>query len=72
MQFNPQTYKYEGEWNGQPVIVDSDVWSEALNEAARQNFGTDYADLDDAQTAIIDREHEDPSTWAWTDCNEAK
>jgi hypothetical protein len=63
LEWNQQTGNYEGAYDGQQIAVSGDVMSETKNAMARDLFGQDYADLDDAATNKIDAEAEGALGW---------
>lgn len=63
LTWNQQTGNYEADYDGQRIVVSGDVMSETKNAMARDLFGQDYADLDDAATDKIDDEAEDALGW---------
>lgn len=64
LQWNPQTGSYEATVDGYTVEVPGDDMSEAKDAYARERFGVNYADTDDAQSAQTDAELESIVGWS--------
>lgn len=72
LEWNQRTGNYEGEWNGQRVVVSGDAVAEAQQADALNRFGIEYADLDNEQTDAVDRENLSAFAWADADDNQAR